>query len=613
MKKTNSEEIQYKIQSIIFPIEEKHKACRKLFYKGSCGLIDVENDTLLLGYTQCCDFTTYLNACSLQKWKKYTFAKTFILVLEFCGDIEIRYVGYHKQNSDVIRTIFKTERHSSETRTTISFTYPDNNEQMVGFEITAFADSAIFGGHYDTLIKKTDLNDIVLCIATTTCRKEEFIRKNVNLLKEQIFKKSDELSKNLFLHVVDNGQTLTDEDIFGDHIVLHSNKNTGGSGGYARGMFESLRQDIKPTHILLMDDDVLVLPESIRRTFNILKLLRPEFEDSFISGAMLYYEDPERQHEDIGYINPDGCFCSVKGSFNHSILSDSLKNELEYPISSTTYAAWWYCCIPAKIIRKKGLPLPLFIRGDDAEYGVRCHPKHFITMNGICIWHMGFAAKYTPTMDLYQPARNMLIASSVLDNLKTETILHSKVVEPFRIEVLRFNYNAADLILRAFEDYIKGPKFLERETSDKLFMERAKMNPTFTPLEELSDCPDRAVLDSKADSQLSSLNRLFLKITHNGNRFFPSKLMSSNPIPVDYPGGLHPQRIARHSKILAVNERDMTGYICELDKKRYKVLQKRYKKSFRFFKKHSNEIKQEYKNAARKLTSEEFWKKYLDI
>lgn len=51
------------------------------------------------------------------------------------------------------------------------------------------------------------------------------------------------------------------------HIYYHRNKNVGGSGGFTRGMIESIRQKPKATHVLLMDDDVVVLSESIKRTY----------------------------------------------------------------------------------------------------------------------------------------------------------------------------------------------------------------------------------------------------------------------------------------------------------------------------------------------------------
>ena len=45
-----------------------------------------------------------------------------------------------------------------------------------------------------------------------------------------------------------------------------------------------------------------------------------------------------------------------------------LYNEIE---EHSDYSAWWYCCMPMRVVREDNLPFPLFIRGDDVEYGLR--------------------------------------------------------------------------------------------------------------------------------------------------------------------------------------------------------------------------------------------------
>jgi hypothetical protein len=61
-----------------------------------------------------------------------------------------------------------------------------------------------------------------------------------------------------------------------------------------------------------MDDDVAVSPESIKRTYNLLRLLKEEYRDAMISGAMLNFEIGEDQWEDIGFMTPEGHFRAVQ-------------------------------------------------------------------------------------------------------------------------------------------------------------------------------------------------------------------------------------------------------------------------------------------------------------
>ena len=99
------------------------------------------------------------------------------------------------------------------------------------------------------------------------------------------------------------------------------------------------------------------------------------------------------------------------------LIPKNRKLDINYKIyedKENMYAGWWYCCIPVSKMDINKLPLPLFIRGDDVEYSIANHAK-FITLNGICIWHMGFTTKYNPAMELYQVHRNSLIIQATSD------------------------------------------------------------------------------------------------------------------------------------------------------------------------------------------------------
>ena len=85
-----------------------------------------------------------------------------------------------------------------------------------------------------------------------------------------------------------------------------------------------------------------------------------------------------------------------------------LLNEVE---ESAEYNAWWYCCFPLEIVTEENLPLPLFIRGDDVEYGIR-NMKQLILMNGICVWHEPFENKYSSFLEYYI-IRNQLITNAL--------------------------------------------------------------------------------------------------------------------------------------------------------------------------------------------------------
>ena len=114
MAKATANIVEYKIQSIVFPVEDKHLQCRRLFYRGDHAILDRDNRILKMGYAQRCDFVTYLNACSYQKWQRYTNVKNLTLHLEMSGKAELDFIGYSKKALTVTRrdmgsTVFESK------------------------------------------------------------------------------------------------------------------------------------------------------------------------------------------------------------------------------------------------------------------------------------------------------------------------------------------------------------------------------------------------------------------------------------------------------------------------------------------------------------------------
>ena len=270
--------------------------------------------------------------------------------------------------------------------------------------------------YYYTEVEESQVHDVELALCTTTFKKEEYIERNIDLVKNQILASSEPISKHFQMHVVDNGRTLDAPALSCDGVTIHPNDNAGGAGGFARGMIEAMRQEKKATHVLLMDDDVLISPESIIRSYNLLSLMNDEYREAFISGAMMNMDEPYIRWEEMGYVGSEGCFHPIKPIARMDVLHDFVANEtFDIPtyISDCAdqvqcYAAWWYCVIPMTQVERNGLPLPVFVRGDDAEYSRRCNPK-FITMNSICIWHLSFHMRYNAAQERYQMTRNCLI------------------------------------------------------------------------------------------------------------------------------------------------------------------------------------------------------------
>ncbi|WQD12999.1 MAG: glycosyltransferase [Lawsonella clevelandensis] len=80
------------------------------------------------------------------------------------------------------------------------------------------------------------------------------------------------------------------------------------------------------------------------------------------------------------------------------------------------YNGWWMCLIPRLVADTIGQPLPLFIKWDDAEFGLRAGAHGFptVTMPGIAIWHMAWSDKDDAIdWQAYFHLRNRLVVAAL--------------------------------------------------------------------------------------------------------------------------------------------------------------------------------------------------------
>ena len=603
-----------RIQNLILPTETKHKACRKLFYRQAAGVVDEEKKSLWLGFAQTVDFVTYMNACSWRKWQKYTGARRLKLHLVLGGGkAKISLLGYHQAGLDTVRQEFGTEVVELEQGGEWEYEFPENDEQMVGLELAALSpELEIRAGYFTVEVDEKKLQPVRLAIATTTCRKEDFIRKNVGLIRQELLEQDTEVAQNLFLHVVDNGRTLTEKEIKGRHVYLHPNRNTGGSGGFSRGMIEAMRQKPVATHVLLMDDDVLVLPESIYRTYMLLRALKPEYRECFVEGAMLHYEEPHLQHEDIGTVKySEGGVAPLKGTLDQTSLYNNLLNESIEPPTSGGYGAWWFCCIPVACIKKRGLSLPLFIRCDDAEYSVR-EQTIILTMNGICIWHPLFFTKHS-NLTRYFGTRSGLVAMATTGIFDPEAMMRD-CETVVRKMLMGFRYDAAEAVVSALEDFLKGPEMLKRGNEEELLASKGKLNESLRPLSEFGEGAELIQPNQLWENPpMAPKTRVFLKLTWNGQvGHLPYKSRAGRGVTI-YDLDFQPERVAYYDEVLAVDPYTMQGVLYQKDRQRFAELYERYQKAMTEWKQRQDELANEYRAARDELVSVEFWKKYLGL
>ncbi len=568
------------------------------------------------------DFATYFNALSWEKWRTYTMADNAVLHLEAKGSFDVTLVAYERTMVRPKRVVLSREHFDCASHEHIDLEYPQIDALFLTFELTTHDAVDVREAYYYTRIDSELIRPVELAVATTTFNKEDYVIPNIELFRDGVLGCDEPIAGHFTLHVVDNGRTLDPASIEGPHIHVHPNPNTGGAGGFTRGMLEAMEQDPKATHVLLMDDDVQISPESLKRTYNLLAIVRDEYLDAFVSGAMLSFEQQDEFHEDTGWVRPDGTYAPYKepgeeeDRYRITTLEGITHVETDSPHHENRYAGWWYCCIPMSCIERSGLPLPLFIRGDDAEYGNRA-ARGFITMNGICLWHMTFFDKFSASLDRYQFQRNSFIAQAT-----TGVYPHVDFLINFHYSVLldlkTFNYGGAEMSLQAMEDFLKGPEFLKNVKGEDLIRAHAAYNEQLRAIEEL-EREEPAVVEATFNpndpydtGERSIVTKLLDFTTYNGQRG-PGRLAPGGLGVMPYNGWFYPPNDIRGKDMLIAVSRDgRTGVLRRKDRARFEELYRRYKALRKEFDRRHDEIYAQWAAARDELTSVEFWKWYLE-
>lgn len=340
------------------------------------------------------DFCTYFNSISIKKWRQYTTIQQVMLELSVQGSFELTVSMYSPSGEQILiqekinGPIYRKTWHIDEL-----------SGDIAGFSLRALEAGAqcCGGAYYGEFSQWSEKN---IGIGICTFKREKYVLRTIEHLQE--FQKNN---KWLQVLVVDNGSTLQEQNKEGLRII--HNRNFGGSGGFTRAMIEYVDED-QVDYVLLMDDDIVLDSTALERTYSLLCGLKNEYKDSFLSGAMLRLEEPKIQHENTAYWGKIRLHGFGKG-LDVSKIQSLLDNEVVQN-HLNQYGAWWYCAIPLHRIRDIGYPLPVFVKGDDMEYGIR-NNKPLIHMNGISVWHQSFAAKVSPVVNYYSD-RNMLIINN---------------------------------------------------------------------------------------------------------------------------------------------------------------------------------------------------------
>ncbi|MBQ7613785.1 MAG: hypothetical protein IJU77_01965 [Butyrivibrio sp.] len=477
------------------------------------------------------DLDGYFNLFYIEKHVYFTDTKTLKLTFTVKG-FKRAYLMHDRvsiESKEISDGTFSFDCPYNEVRTGVYWLrlVKDENVQDFEFEFSGFFEGSIKGLSEDTDNTTSEaeaLSDGIrtsaeIGVAICTFKREFYVLRNLSSMLD-FFEKNPDLARHYHIFLVDNGKTLAARDDFkalkaraeelekriqdtsgkknaaskgedNDSVCflrLIENANTGGTGGFRRGMEEAIKEkeNLGLTNLLLFDDDAVFDPELFLRLYALIVSLKDKYRDITIGGAMWREDMPYLQH-------------AMGESYEHFQLTNPLlmldisrfenctkKEMCTADAHSGLFSGWWCCCYSMDIITKKNLPLNMFIHMDDILFCKQHADRGILFLPGIGVWHQGFELRF-PGINSYYNARNELITEAVMESNKPSHVARW-ATKQLSGRVLSFQYAEMELAYRGITDFLKGPDWLDNVDSEKLNQELRTYygnEVVFKPLKEI--------------------------------------------------------------------------------------------------------------------------------
>ena len=319
-----------------------------------------------------------------------------------------------------------------------------------------------------------------------------------------------------------------------------------------------------------------------------------------LGGGLLRLDIPYIQHAN-GELWQGGRIGFTKRGYDLRKMTDVVRNEYNLPMD---YNGWWYCCVPLAE-QFRGFPLPIFIHGDDIEYGLR-FDGNIMTMNGIGVWHDAFDNRKASSMEYYD-MRNTLIACAIHHPEYSRLHMIKRVARHLIGQMLHLRVKDQELTMKGVEDFCKGTEFLKELDPTKLHPEIMKMG---YAMQDVSDDLRKFGVDvEKTKPQPSHL--------YEDGGFAKKHLLSVNGwlLPAKketavLPMGVHPDALYRRKTALLYDPDTSRGFYVERKAKDFfATIGRCFKMGWLLAGKYKKTVKDFQKNGA-ELISYDFWKRY---
>ena len=428
--------------------------------------------SLQIGAESQVSFATYFNAFPASYWRRWSTLPSVVLKVELTGSARIDV--YRSKATGARISVGGTGIVSPDSSTAASAEFeielePFEDGGWIWFDITTDTKVTVHSAAWYAPVPAPGRANIAVGIPTFNRPADA-----VNALHALV---SDPLVDNVIgaVIMVDQGTAKAKDHpgfdeaaaALGSRLSIHNQPNLGGSGGYSRVMYEALK-NTDCEQILFMDDDIRIEPDSILRA---LALSRFAKSPTLIGGQMLNLQEPSHLHV-MGEVVNRANFMWTNAPFteyDHDFAKYPLggedteeRSKLLHRRIDVDYNGWWMCMIPRQVAEELGQPLPLFIKWDDADYGLRAgeHGYPTVTMPGTAIWHMAWSDKDDAIdWQAYFHLRNRLVVSALHWDAPVKGLLKSSIKATLK-HLLCLEYSTVAIQNKAIADFLAGPEHI---------------------------------------------------------------------------------------------------------------------------------------------------------
>ncbi len=436
---------------------------------------------LRLGAQERVSFGTYFNAFAASYWRRHTVVTDVTLAVTLRGEGAAVTVYKSTANGRSQRIDAATTTGSEEATFTFDLPLkPFVDGGWYWYDIVAGDhDVVAVGAEWTAEVPAERAEHGTVDVAITTMNRPDFCAR----LLQQI---GEDETVRPYLDTVMVMEQGTDpvsgspefpraRDALGDLLRVIEQGNLGGSGGYARGQLESVRKGTA-TYALMMDDDVVCEPEGIVRSVIFGDLAKVP---TIVGGHMFSLFARSRLHSFGEVVQPwrfwwgpaPGVFPDWDFSARNLRSTRWLHKRVD-----VDYNGWFMCLIPRQVIAEIGFSLPLFLKWDDSEYGLRAQEAGYPTVSlpGSAVWHVPWTDKNDAVdWQSYFHQRNRFVAA----------LLHSTYPRGGRMvreslnhqigHLVSMRYSTVEIRHRALLDVLEGPEKLHADLPTRLGEVRA--------------------------------------------------------------------------------------------------------------------------------------------